>query len=283
MITLIADSGSTKTDWLLLDTAVGPLKSFITSGLNPCLMTDEDITRRLTTEVRPKLAEHLCGHSLDCIRFYGAGCRPDQISRMAGHLSSAFSANDVEVASDLLGAARALCGRRPGIVGILGTGSGSALYDGRKFQQQTPSLGYILGDEGSGAVLGRRLLGDIFKRQLPETIVRAFEEETYCTIDDAICNVYREPAPNRYLAQFTHFLADHREDENVHALLVNEFRLFFSRNVAAYCRPNLPVHLVGSIAHVFAEELQEAAEKEGCKIGRVLRSPIDGLGDYYVN
>lgn len=278
MIILLADSGSSKTDWLLRRTSNGTLHRFASSGLNPCLMTDEEIVCRLREEVLPELASQMSPVAIDRIDFYGAGCRPDQLERMSALLCSTLYAAEAEVASDLLGAARALCGSEAGIVGIMGTGSGSALYDGVRFVQQTPSLGYILGDEGSGAVLGRRLLADVFKRQLPDHILAAFRAESPLTIDEAIRRVYRDAAPNRFLAQFTHFLAAHRTDASVHQLLVDEFRRFFLRNIAAYSHPELPVHLVGSIAYVFKSELCEAAQDCGFTVGRILRSPIDALG-----
>lgn len=275
---LIADSGSTKTEWMGQDGQNNTTLHFTTSGLNPCLMDDEAIANALAEEVVPQLPEEL---RFDAIYFYGAGCRPDQCERMARLLQIAIPAEKAEVASDLLGAARALCGDDEGIVVILGTGSGSAVYDGKKFTQQTPSLGFILGDEGSGASLGRRLLGDVFKGQMNAAITEAFRTECGTTIEEAIRRVYREPAPNRYLAQFTHFLADHRTDENVHALLVSEFQRFFSRNCEAYHRKDLAVNFVGSLAHVFNEEITEAADSLGFKMGAVLPSPAPSLLAYH--
>lgn len=276
---LIADSGSTKTEWRGHDTQRGSSLHFTTSGLNPCLMDDDAITKALAEEVAPHLSEDV---RFDAIYFYGAGCRPDQCERMARLLMAAIPAEKAEVASDLLGAARALCGDSEGIVAILGTGSGSALYDGAAFVQQTPSLGYILGDEGSGAVLGRRLLGDVFKRQLSDEIVEAFGRECGTTIEEAIRRVYREAAPNRYLAQFTRFLAAHRDDCGVRDLLVNEFRSFFVRNCEAYNRKDLGVNFVGSLAEVFHEEIEAAAVSLGFKVGNVLKSPAENLLEYHL-
>lgn len=279
MTLLIADSGSTKTDWIAYgDDLASPLR-FASAGLNPCLMTDEEIISILRDEVKPRLPEIGIGR----IHFYGAGCRPDQLQRMEQLLTSTTGAERAIVASDLLGAAHALCGREAGIVAILGTGSGSAVYDGERFTEQTPSLGFILGDEGSGAALGRRLLGDVFKRQLSPTIIAAFEAECATTISEVIRRVYREAAPSRYLASFTHFLAAHREDAEIHELIVNEFRLFFVRNLAVYNQKHLQVNLVGSLAKVFEAELNEAAAKTGFEIGKILRSPADSLADFWLN
>lgn len=277
---LIADSGSTKTDWLLLSPATGRSYAFTSAGLNPCLAADEAIVDVLASEVLPHLQSV---GSVSAIRFYGAGCRPDQIERMQGLLQQQLDCADATVASDLLGAAHALCGTSSGIVAILGTGSGSAVYDGHGFTHQTPSLGYVLGDEGSGAVLGRRLLGDIFKGQLPPHLVRAFAEEEAVTVDEAIRRVYREPAPNRYLAQFTRFLSAHRDEASIRALLVDEFARFFQRNILPYQRPDLPVHFVGSIAHVFAPELHAAAAACQSRVGRIMKSPIEGLEEFVLS
>lgn len=279
MTILIADSGSTKTDWILHDKATTRTTLIATSGLNPCLMTDEEITKVLKEELMSALE----ATKIDHVHFYGAGCRPDQVSRMATLLCSVTEAKEAFVASDLLGAAHALCGHEEGIVAILGTGSGSAVFDGERFVAQTPSLGFILGDEGSGAVLGRRLLGNVFKRQLSATVLKAFDQECGVTIDEAIRRVYREPAPNRYLASFTRFLAAHRDDESIHDMLVNEFREFFVRNIDNYDRPDLCVNIVGSLAVIFEAELRESATLTGHSIGKIMRSPAESILNYYIN
>lgn len=261
--------------------------------MNPSLMDDDTLKRLLQVEVQPELhttllrvlpdeaesQRHVASHEmlLDRVRFYGAGCRPEQELRMGRLLAHWLRARHVSVASDLLGAAHALCGDRAGIVCILGTGSGSALYDGARFVQSTPSLGYILGDEGSGASLGKHLLADVFKGLLPSHLVDAFLDTYQMDVATAIQHIYRESSPNRYLAHFTHFLSDHQHEEAIHDFLVREFRLFFHRNIAAYHRPDLKVNFVGSIASIFHKELTEAAEHEGFHVGRILRSPIEAL------
>lgn len=291
---LLADGGSTKTDWALL--ADGRLLTrFTTGGVNPSLMADETIGDLLRQEVLPCICsvrqesgegvenqKNICsfsglGKRIDEVRFYGAGCRPEQEERMSRLLQKALNACRAIVASDLLGAAHALCGENEGIVCILGTGSGSAVYDGSKFLQSTPSLGYVLGDEGSGAVLGRRLLSDVLKSQLPPHLCRSFVETYGVDAASAIQSVYREAAPNRYLAGFTRFLSAHRDEESIRDLLLDEFRRFFLRNIRAYNRPDLSVNFVGSIAVVFSEELEEAARSLGFTLGRVVHAPLDAL------
>lgn len=291
MTILIADSGSTKTDWIVCNTDSRSQKRFASAGLNPCLMDDASIMRLLTEDVAPnvfsassespqnasKPSEDLV---IEHVHFYGAGCRPEQIERMQSLISNALHAASVNVASDLLGAAHALCGHEAGIVAILGTGSGSAVFDGQRFTAQTPSLGYILGDEGSGAVLGRRLLSDLYKGVLPQHLLKAFEVEQQTTLNDVIHNVYRMSSANRYLAQFTRFLSAHLDEAGIRALVVDEFQRFFLRNCNAYNRRDLAVNFVGSIAHVFRNELQEAADKTGFTIGRILPSPIENLCEF---
>ena len=276
---LIVDSGSTKTDWALL--SAGRLVCRLqTAGLNPSLMTDESITHVLRDELLPALKacpEFSAAEALDELVFYGAGCRPEQEARMTDLLKQQLSAQSVRVASDLLGAAHALCAQEAGIVCILGTGSGSALYDGEKFVQSTPSLGYILGDEGSGGSLGKHLVADVFKGVLPPHLCEAFRADYPIDLPELIQHVYREPAPNRYLAQFTPFLLRHRQEESIRAFLLNEFRTFFRRNILPYRRPDLAVNFVGSIAALFADELSAAAQLEGFCTGRILRAPLDCL------
>lgn len=297
---LVADSGSTKTDWLFHNTTDHTTLAFQSSGLNPCLMDDDEILRKLTTEVRPHFSESFfvsaSENSAEKVKteaktsenftlnvyFYGAGCRPDQTKRMSDLLADALGAEVKIVASDLLGAARALCGDEAGIVAILGTGSGSAVFDGQRFTQQTPSLGFILGDEGSGAVLGRRLLGDIFKRQLPERIIRDFETQFGTTVDEAIRCVYREPNANRYLAHFVPFLEAHLDEPSVELLVVNAFRSFFERNILPYRRPDLSVNFVGSISDIYRRQLQKAAAECYCTVGNIIRSPGQGILEYHL-
>lgn len=282
MTILVADSGSTKTDWVLCSADGRRIARFASAGINPCLMDDETIAHSLTDEVVPRLADAASDESLrlECVYFYGAGCRPDQEARMCQILSRFLGAEKSYVASDLLGAAHALCGRERGIVAILGTGSGSALYDGNRFVKQTPSLGYILGDEGSGAVLGRRFLGALLKNQFSAALAEDFEATYHLTTAEIIQRVYREAAPNRFLAQFALFLLKHLKEQEVHDFVVKEFRHFFDYNIAPYDASEIPVHFVGSVACSFRQELEEAASLCGFKIGKVLKSPIGALADF---
>jgi N-acetylglucosamine kinase-like BadF-type ATPase len=190
-------------------------------------------------------------------------------------------ADTVEVAGDLLGAARALCGSNEGIACILGTGANSCLYDGRQIIANTPPLGYVLGDEGSGAVLGIRFLNAVLKGLLPERLKTELLDWLQMTEADIIGRIYRQPLANRWLASLSLFIATHIDETDVRALVTDNFRQFFRRNVVQYGRRDLPVCFVGSIAHYYREQLGEAAAAEGFTLGRVEKSPVDGLTAYH--
>lgn len=267
---LIADSGSTKTTWAVTN-AVQILSTFQTPGLNPYMLDDESLIAALRADLLP----HIHGSIIGDIRFYGAGCRDEQIERMARALQTCVPGADVVVDSDLLGAAKALCGNTEGIACILGTGSNSCHYDGRRITANVAPLGFILGDEGSGASLGRRLVADVLKHQLPPAVCDRFHVAYPDTIAEIIAAVYRGPFPNRYLAAFAPFLKDNRDIPEVRALIAEEFTRFFRRNVAAYGRPDLPVHFVGSIALHFADILRESAAASGFTVGSIIGSPFE--------
>ena len=286
---LIVDSGSTKTTWCVV---LPHMMSFTiqTVGVNP-VRDDEEAMRAILNGARLSLENELIlGHASSLahqrifshVFFYGAGCIPPYGDVVRKVLCEVFSEGEVMVESDLLGAARALCRHEEGIACILGTGANSCLYDGTEIIRQTPALGWILGDEGSGAVLGRRLVGDVLKRQLPEALCMDFLERFQLSQADIIDRVYRQPLPNRFLASLVPFLAEHVEDAAIHDFLVDEFRRFLRRNVAAYQRPDLPVSFVGGVASQFCEQLQEAVEAEGFCMGEVMRDPIDGMVRFHI-
>lgn len=272
---LIADSGSTKTDWCMGD---GPI--IHTSGINPFHQSLEQIHRILCDELRPQLPTNV---TFSAIYFYGAGCIPEKSPILQNALQNLFPEACIEVQSDLLGAARALCGKYSGIACILGTGSNSCFYDGKQIVSNVSPLGYILGDEGSGAVLGKRLVGDCLKKQLPPDICEAFLQTFGLTPSDIIERVYRQPQANRFLASLTPFLSAHREKPGIHQLLVSCFEDFFLRNIMQYPYQNKPVHFVGSIAWYFQEELKEVARRLGIQTGKIIQSPIEELRNYHRN
>lgn len=277
---LIADSGSTKTDWCLMRDSDTTLV-IQTQGINPYHQAQEAIGLVLAEELLPQLKGYVKEQPLKVI-FYGAGCANDNAcQRVEDAIHKVLGYTDITIHSDLLGAARALCGHEEGIACVLGTGSNSCLYDGEKIVANVPALGYILGDEGSSAVLGRRLVGDCLKNQLPEAIRDEFLVEYGLTQEIILEKVYREPLANRFLASLTPFLSKYREVPEVRRLLVESFVDFFVRNVKQYRRPWLPIHFVGSVANAFSSELKEAAESLGMELGTILKSPIEGLASYH--
>lgn len=292
-MTLIADSGSTKTAWCLAEDSNNTI---YTQGINPFQQDEETICEIIRKELMPNLSV-LCNSEqsptgdkqLSAIYFYGAGCTPEKAPIVASCLRKTVSATvEIHVASDMLGAARGACGHDAGIVCILGTGSNSCYYDGEQLHAGIPALGYILGDEGSGAYIGKRLVGDIFKQQLPSDICQLFFDETHESQANIIQRVYRTPLPNRYLASLSPFCARHREHPAIHALLIDCFTQFFHRNIVPLKR-NMgnngamvsTVHFVGSIAHYYRDELTEVAQQCGNTVGHILQSPLEGLVNYH--
>lgn len=280
---LIADSGSTKTDWCLCNKST-ILQHIQTQGINPYHQNEEAIENVLRDELLPQMRTQECsdqGSQLS-ITFYGSGCANETAcNRIKEALHKVLETKKITVHSDLLGAARALCGHEEGIACVLGTGSNSCLYNGTEIIANIPPLGYILGDEGSSAVLGRRLVGDCLKHQLPEPICNEFLAEYNLSPEIILEKVYRQPLANRFLASLTPFLSKHKEVPEVHNLLVDSFTDFFVRNVKQYRRPWLPIHFVGSIAYAFSAELREAAESLGMELGTIMRSPMEGLIKYH--
>ena len=276
---LIADGGATKTDWALVDNHQIKARVF-TLGMNPFHASEEAIGNILTNELIPNLPTEANGAD---IYFYGAGCTPEKCIIMKGLLQEAFPKSPtIEVMSDLWGAARALCGHKPGIACILGTGSNSCYYDGKDMVANTPPLGYILGDEGSGAVLGKLFVADALKGLLPESLTRIFFEETGLTKADFLDNIYKKPMPSRFLASMAPFITRHKDEEPMlKELAIRNFRSFFSRCIAPYGHSEMPVNFIGGLAFSYENELKEAARIEGFTIGTIEKGPMDGLIKYH--
>lgn len=275
---LLADSGSTKTDWCLVDQKNSVTK-VRTAGINPFFQSSEEIANELATHLVP----HLPTTRLESVYFYGAGCTKEKSPIVAEALKKQFEITGAcEVATDMLAAARGLCGHQPGIACIMGTGSNSCAYDGKDITKNVSPLGFILGDEGSGAVLGRTLVGDVLKNQLPKDIVEAFHVEYGLSNADIIDHVYRQKFPNRFLASFVPFLAKHIENKAIFDLVKENFRRFLIRNVKQYQGwEHLPIGFVGSIAYYFQQPLKEALEAEHMTIGKTIQAPMEGLIAYH--
>ncbi|WP_321309995.1 ATPase [Marinifilum fragile] len=272
---LIAESGSTKTDWVLLKEDKIQ-KQQQTLGINPFHQDISSIIDNI------KSLENF--HSVEQIFFYGAGCATDETKqKVKDALLEVFPSASCEIHSDVLAAARSVCGREKGIACIIGTGSNSCLYDGKDITHNVRPLGYILGDEGSGAVLGKRLIADILKGVAPEDITAAFYKKHDLEYAYIINKVYREEAPSRFLAQFTVFLSENIEHPYVSNLLQEEFTKFFERNIKQYDgHSSLPIHFIGSIAYYFKKELNKVAEKLNLQTGKIIKSPLEGLIEFHI-
>ena len=269
---LIADSGSTSTNWVLVEHGKS-VQSLFTPGINPFYQTPEEIAGEiatLTLNVKPS--------SVKAIYFYGAGCVADKIEMVKHAIAQSFRQSQIYVESDLVAAARGLLQHKTGIACILGTGSNSCFYDGKDIVSNVSPLGFILGDEGSGAVLGKKFIADCLKNQLPEDLKNKFLTTFGLTANDIINHVYRKPFPNRYLAQFTPFLAENMAEPAIYNLIFDSFTDFFVRNVMQY--PNFeeyPVSFVGSIAYYFKDILEVVAFELGITLGEIKQSPLEGL------
>ena len=275
---LIADSGSTKTDWVLVEQEK-VLGKYKTQGINPFHQDDATITTILQDELLPNLISF--NFQFSTLHFYGSGLREEQKPRMNALFKKVFPSETIFLENDLLGAARALCGREEGIACILGTGANSCLYDGEKIVQNTSPLGYILGDEGSGAVLGKLFMNAIFKNPEFFALQTLYLQETGLTMPLITNKVYREPLANRFLASTSSFIRQHLDFEPLRQLVIDNFRSFFRHNVVQYQRAELPVHAVGSIAWYYQDELAVAVKEEGFQLGQLLKTPIDGLVKYH--
>lgn len=276
---IIADCGSTKTDWALCDTD-GIVAQTKTQGFNPTIQESEEIYATLASELPCEFTES----APEEIFFYGAGCAYKEANaRIGTALGKIFTTKKINIHSDLLAAARAMCGNEEGIACIMGTGSNSCLYNGKEIVENTPPMGYILGDEGSGASLGRQFVSDCVKKQLPKEIADAFMEKYNLDIPAILEKVYRTPMPNRWLAGLTPFIHEHKENSEVRAMIKQCFTQFFKRNVMVYRHSWLPIHVIGGIGVSFAEEIKEVAESLGLSIGNITKSPMDGLVKYHCN
>lgn len=277
---LIADCGSTKIDWVVLD-GDKTVATASTSGMNALMMSVEEMSECIARELIPQIE----ASTITEVYYYGAGCIGDACTDVANAIKNNFAnVTAIEVNSDLLAAARALCGNEKGIACILGTGSNSCYYDGKKIVKNVSPLGFILGDEGSGAVLGKLLVGDLFKEQLPAHLCNKFYDRFHLDRLEIIKRVYKQPGANRFLASLSPFLNENIEEPAIHRLVLNAFKSFFVRNVENYDNfRELPCNFVGSVAYYYRPVLEEAALTFGIKIDKIIKSPIEGLVKYHIN
>ncbi len=274
---LTADGGSTKCDWALADDE--DVRYLSTRGLNPFACDDETIARILDSELLPCLD----ATRIEAVYFYGAGCIFDGAERTARALCARFAGAHIEVESDMAGAARALYGNGSGIAAILGTGSNSCLYDGRRIVHNVPPLGYILGDEGSGANIGRTVVADILKGLAGDRVREMLYQECGTSYARIIEHVYRRPEANRYLAGFARFAARHLDLPPIRAAVERSFDAFVERNLMQYPVGEYPIGFVGSIAHFFREPLTSALARRSLSPQAIMRRPIEALARYHKN
>ena len=274
---LIADCGSTKIDWALCDDVRG-IETFNSPGVNPVFMEPEEIYESFSKAFD---AYFLGNKQITEVFFYGAGCIGKNVEKVAQVLKEIFPSAMVMVSSDLLGAARALLHHEEGIACILGTGSNSCLFDGENIVKNVPPLGFVLGDEGSGAVLGKLLINKLYKGQASDEMRLAFEKETGLTLPEIISNVYHGAMPSRFLASLVSFASRHIDDATIEHIVVDNFASFITNNVAAYGRKDLPVSFVGGMSLSFEKQLRQVVSDAGYVMGTILAKPIGGLIDFH--
>lgn len=278
---LVADSGSSKTDWLLAVPKQEPLQ-FRTAGLNPYFRTEKEMVKILQDQ-----GAELIKHAPDIteIYFFGAGCSsPDRHEIVSNALSQLFPKAYVSVDSDLLGSAYATCGHEKGLCCVLGTGSNISFFDGEEVHSGKHGLGYILGDEGSGSWFGKALVTDYLYGNMPEDIHGQFCSEYPITKESVIQNVYQKPGGNFYLASFTKFISKIRDSQYGQNLLASGFREFIDTNIKSYPQYHkYKCNFVGSIAFVFSDELIRLCESNEVKVGKIIRQPIHDLLNFILS
>ncbi len=280
---LIADSGSSKTEWRIIDQDQR-IHQAKTIGLNPFHVPDEGIISELTIILLPQFSSlNLEAGSVKEIYFYGSGCVPGPpVERIKNCLEKVFTGAKAEVYDDLVAVGRGLCGREKGIVAILGTGSNSGMYDGQEIVHKVRALGYILGDEGSGAWIGKMLLSKYLRGELSETLHKRLQDRFDLTPGDILDKVYRTPQANKYLAGFSRFVFQHIKDPGLYQMVYEGFRLFLEHNILKYPDyTKTPVHFSGSVAFYYANILRQAAADVSVRVGHIVEGPIAGLALYH--
>ena len=277
LIKLIADSGATKTEWCLLN---GSKKTiFITQGMSPYFISAEQMETILITELKPRLKKI----NIDEIYYYGTGCsNPGNANMVKKVFKDIFPDAQIEVTHDLMAAAKALCGNEKGIACILGSGSNSCYYNGKKIVKNSPGLGYILGDEGSGAYLGKKVIQYYLYDTFDEDLRSRFDAKFVTNSTEILNAVYKAPLPNRYMASFAIFLAENRGHYMIENIIEDGLNDFFFNHVYKYKESwTLPVHFVGSIAYGFKDVLVEMCKSYQLELGKVMKNPMQGLIEYH--
>jgi len=274
---LIADSGSTKTTWALIDTNAQLNAIYHTSGINPYQQDEKSIIIQLAKELQ------FSQEVIQQVYYYGAGATSASSKRLEHSLGNIFkNAYFIGIQSDISAAAHALCEQNAGIACILGTGSNSCLYNGKRITNNIGGFGFILGDEGSGGVLGRQLMGDYLHKNMPKHLWQKLQDDYKLSPNLILDKVYRQSYPNRFLAGFAPFLHQNLQESYIKTLVKTQFQLFFDKKVLCYKPSNqLPIHFTGSIAYYFKQILEEIAANKHLKIGNIVQTPINGLIRYH--
>lgn len=274
---LIADSGATKAEWCLLKD--GKKKTIYTPGLSPYFLSTENIRDLVQKEVAAQIKKA----SIDTVAFYGTGCaNPGNAKSVKKALQAVFPGAAIAVDTDLMGAARAVCGTGKGIACILGTGSNSCFFNGKKIVKNSPGLGYVLGDEGSGAYLGRKVLQYYLYDTFDEDLRSRFDARYVTTRVEILDSVYKQPLPNRYLASFTLFLAENRGHYMIENIIEDGLNDFFFQHLNKYNEVwKYPVNFVGSVADGFKDVIKNLCESYEFELGKILKNPMQGLTLYH--
>lgn len=279
---LIADSGSTKTDWRLIDEKK-QIHQFATSGTNPYFQTSEQIAEMLRLELIPQFQSEIWNLEFE-IFFYGAGCGADSKKEIVHQaLLKRFPEANIIVETDMLGAARSLCGRNTGIAAILGTGANTCYYDGEKISKNRASLGYALGDEGSGAHIGKTFIQAYLNKEMPEAIANRFFERFKLSKDDILDSVYKQPLPNKFLASFSKFIYQNFKEQFIIDLVADCFNQFFDKHICKYEKhKEVKLSCTGSVAFYYSNILRAVAANKGVNIDTITETPIAGLTLYHL-
>lgn len=277
MAILIADSGATKCEWCLVK---GNKKEIvITQGLSPYFLNSAQIESVLRNELLPSLKKPV----VDVVYFYGTGClNPANAKIVKKAIAAIFTTAEINVSHDLMAAAKALCGDEKGIASILGTGSNSCYFNGKKIVKNSPGIGYVLGDEGSGAYLGKKVIQYYLYNTFDEDLRFKFDDKYKTNAVEILENVYKKPLPNRYLASFTLFLSENRGHYMIENIIEDGLNDFFYYHLCKYGESwTLPIHFVGGVSFAFKDVVEELCNGYEFTLGKIIRNPMEGLINYH--
>lgn len=279
MNTVIVDSGATKAEWVVCNSAGDIIQSFVTAGISPFYLSQKEIEILLHQEVTLNISTN----EVERLFYYGTGCsQEDKIKIIENALQSLFQKTKIAVAHDLIASARATCLHQAGIACILGTGSNSCVFDGATIIDQIPSLGFLLGDEGSGAWMGKSILTSFYYREMPKDLELLFQQFFPKSREEILNEIYDSTTPNQVVASYMTFVKENIRHEFVRKMAKQSFQLFIKRMIMKYQNHlHLPVHFIGSIAFFQQEILQEVLQEFSLKPGRIIRSPMEGLINFH--